>query len=257
MVLCVLGAAVLFVLFRRHERTAHRPLINLKLFARTAFTTGIIRVALGYALLYGMLFLMSFALIHGLHNSASLAGIKLAVIPVALGVIAPLGVAFSERFSSRRVGVTAMILCTAAIAALSAIAFAPKGTLISGLSAFAVFGMGLGLFMAPNSAATIGAAPPDQSGTAGALVNLFRVLGSCLGISAASSMMSWRTHVLAGPDGFDKVYFEGSRLLDAVESSLLMLAVFALAVIITAVINARASSQGRLGKSPVRPEPSP
>src|SRR5262249_2983189 len=59
---------------------------------------------------------------------------------------------------------------------------------------------------------------------------------------AASSMMSWRTQ-LAGPDDFDKVYFEGSRLLDAVESSLMMLAVFALVVIVTAVINARASSR--------------
>jgi EmrB/QacA subfamily drug resistance transporter len=242
MILCLAAAAVLFVLFVRQQKATRWPLIDLALFGRTAFTTGIIRVALGYALLYGMLFLMSFALMHGLHNSAQLAGLKLAVIPVALGVIAPLGVAFSVRFTSRRVGVISMILCTAAIAALAAIAFSPKGTLITGLSAFAVFGMGLGLFMAPNSTATIGAAPPDQSGTAGALVNLFRVIGSCLGVSAASSMMSWRMQVLAGPDDFDKVYFEGSRLLDAVESSLVMLSVFALIVVVTAAINARARS---------------
>ena len=43
-------------------------------------------------------------------------------------------------------------------------------------------------------------------------------------------------------DDFDKVYFEGSRLLDAVESSLMMLAVLALIVVVTAVINARARS---------------
>ena len=54
--------------------------------------------------------------------------------------------------------------------------------------------------------------------------------------------MSWRMQVLAGPDDFDKVYFEGSRLLDAVESSLMLLAVFALIVVVTAVINARARS---------------
>jgi EmrB/QacA subfamily drug resistance transporter len=241
MTLCVAAAVLLLALFVRQERAVRQPLIDLALFRRTAFATGIIRVALGYALLYGMLFLMSFALIHGLHNSATVAGLKLAVIPVALGMIAPLGVAFSERFTSRRMGVTAMILCTAAIAGLSAIAFSPKGTLITGLSSFAVFGMGLGLFLAPNSTATIGAAPAGQSGTAGALVNLFRVVGSCLGVSAASSVMSWRMQVSAGSYDFDQVYFEGSHLLDAVETSLMMLAIFALIVIVTAAINARAA----------------
>ncbi|MBV8187590.1 MAG: MFS transporter [Alphaproteobacteria bacterium] len=238
MLLCVAGAAGLFVLFARRERVARWPLIDLTLFARVAFTTGLIRVALGYALLYGMLFLMSFALVHGLHNSPAVAGLKLALIPIALGVIAPLGVVFSDRFTPRRVGVVSMILCTAAIAALSAIAFAPRGALITGLSAFAIFGMGLGLYLAPNSTSTIGAAPASQSGAAGALVNLFRTLGSCVGISAASSMMSWRMHQAAGAD-FDRILFEGSPLLDAIESSLLVLAGFALMVIVTAWINAR------------------
>jgi EmrB/QacA subfamily drug resistance transporter len=242
MMLCIAAAAVLFMLFVRQQKATRWPLIDLALFARTAFTTGVIRITLGYALLYGMLFLMSFALINGLHDSVRLAGLKLAIIPVALGVIAPLGVVLSECFTSRRVGVVSMMLCAAAIAAVAAIAFSPKGTLITGLSAFAVFGLGLGLFMAPNSAATIGAAPPDQSGTAGTLVNLFRVIGCCLGVSAASSMMSWRTQVLAGPDNFDKTYFEGSRLLDAVESSLMMLAVFIVIVLVSALINARARS---------------
>jgi hypothetical protein len=136
------------------------------------------------------------------------------------------------------VGIASMILCTAAIAALSAIAFAPKGTLITGLSAFAMFGIGLGLYLAPNSTSTIGAAPASQSGAAGSLVNLFRVIGSCLGISAASSAMSWRLHQMGGPD-FDRIFFEGSDLLDAVESSLLVLAGFALLVIVTAWINVR------------------
>jgi EmrB/QacA subfamily drug resistance transporter len=242
MLLCLAAAAVLFTLFVRRQRATRWPLIDLALFARTAFTTGIIRVVMGYTLLYGMLFLMSFALVSGLHDSALLSGLKLAVIPIALGAIAPLGVALSARFTPRRVGIISMLICTAAIVALAAIALSPKGTLISGLSAFAVFGVGLGLFMAPNSTATIGAAPPDQSGTAGALVNLFRVLGSCLGVSGVSSMMSWRTQVLAGPDTFDKTYFEGSRLLDAVESSLMMLAVFIVIVLVSALINARARS---------------
>jgi hypothetical protein len=74
-------------------------------------------------------------------------------------------------------------------------------------------------------------------------VNLFRVIGSCLGVSAASSVMSWRMQVSAGSDDFDKVYFEGSSLLDAVESSLVVLAIFAVIVVVTAVINARSAHE--------------
>jgi EmrB/QacA subfamily drug resistance transporter len=228
MIVSAVAAIVLLALFLRHERVVANPLVDLTLFGANAFTVGIVGVALGYALMYGMFFLMSFALIHGLHESARLVGIKLAVIPIAIGLLAPFAMSLSERWGSRAIGVVGMALCTVATITISGLALHPIGTLISGLSAFAVFGIGLGLFMAPNANATIEAAPASRAGTASALVNLMRALGSCLGISAASSMMSWRMQQLAGVDTFDKVYFEGSRLLDAVESSLAVLVVFAL-----------------------------
>jgi len=228
MILSVVAAVVLLALFLRHERVAASPLVDLSLFGANAFTAGIVGVAMGYALMYGMFFLMSFALIHGLHESARLVGIKLAVIPIAIGLLASFAISLSERWGSRAVGVVGMGLCTAAIVTISGLALHPIGTLISGLSAFAVFGVGLGLFMASNTNATMEAAPASRAGTASALVNLMRALGSCIGISAASSMMSWRMRQLAGPDELDKLYFEGSRLLDGVESSLAVLVLFAL-----------------------------
>jgi hypothetical protein len=227
MILCAVATMVFLMLFVRQERMTPRPLIDLALFGGRAFAAGIVGVVLGYTLLYGMFFLMSFALVHGLHESARLAGLKLAIIPVAIGLVAPLGVVLSERLGSRAVGAAGMMLCTAALVALAAIAFSPIGSLVSGLSAFALFGAGLGLFVAPNSHATIDAAPASHSGTAGAMVNLSRVLGSCIGISTSSSMMSWRMEGLPGSDRLD-ILFGDRRLLNAVESSLTMLAVFAL-----------------------------
>ena len=64
-----------------------------------------------------MLVLMAFALQKGLDNSATMAGLKLAVIPDVLGLVAPLGISCGERFSSRRVGTAGMALCLAAVAA--------------------------------------------------------------------------------------------------------------------------------------------
>ncbi len=163
MIVCVVAVPVLLALFVRQERRTAFPVIDLALFGHRAFVAGIIGVAFGYALLYGMFFLMSFALVHGLHESARLAGLKLAVIPVAIGLVAPLSAVLSERFGSRSTGVAGMVLCIAAIAVLSAIAFKPVGTLVSGLSAFALFGVGLGLFVSPTSHATIDAAPASHS----------------------------------------------------------------------------------------------
>jgi membrane protein CcdC involved in cytochrome C biogenesis len=64
----------LFALFVWRECVAPASLIDLALFGHRAFTAGVIGVSLSYALVFGMFFLMSFALIHGFHNSALLAG---------------------------------------------------------------------------------------------------------------------------------------------------------------------------------------
>ncbi len=221
MILCVAGSIVFLALFVRQEKRAAVPLVDLKLFRNRAFAGGIAGVALGYALLYGMLFLMAFALQKGLDNSATVAGLKLAVIPVVLGLAAPLGISLGERSSSRRVGTAGMAACLAAVAALALIAFGPDRFAIR-LCALALFGFGLGLFMAPNSHATIDAAPAERSATAGALVNLARVFGSCIGISATSSTMAWQLGRLSGRDLMSPAF------VGAVESSLLLLAGLAL-----------------------------
>src|SRR5438477_172202 len=73
MILVIIGAVTLFALFVWRERVAPAPLVDLALFGHRAFTAGVVGVSLSYALVFGMFFLMSFALIHGFHNSALLA----------------------------------------------------------------------------------------------------------------------------------------------------------------------------------------
>ncbi|WP_091442310.1 hypothetical protein [Ancylobacter rudongensis] len=46
-------------------------------------------MVLGYGLLYGVFFLMSFGLAHGYGESTAEAGLRLALVPVALGLVAP------------------------------------------------------------------------------------------------------------------------------------------------------------------------
>ena len=118
-----------------------------------------------------------------------------------------------------RVGGVALAI--AALVALTTIALHPIGSLVTGLSSFAVFGVGVGLFMAPTNHAAIQAAPAKHTIQASSTINVLRVFGSCVGLSIASSVMSWR---MAEHDA----YFGGHPLIDAIESSLGVLVIFAL-----------------------------
>jgi hypothetical protein len=107
-----------------------------------------------------------------------------------------------------------------------------------GTAAFALFGAGLGVFIAPNNHATIKAAPASLSGEAGSLLNLMRVLGTSLGVASASATLSWRLKTETGShDGW--IPFAGHPLLGAVESSLVMLAVMAIAAGAVSLIRPR------------------
>jgi hypothetical protein len=120
-----------------------------------------------------------------------------------------------------------MAICIAVLIVLSVIAPEERIGLDIGLSLLALFGAGIGLFIAPTNTATVSAAPADFSGQAGAMLNLMRSLGTSIGIAAASSMLSWRVLAvtLAPSSAFNS---EGHPLLAAIESSFAMLMIFAL-----------------------------
>jgi len=223
---CVVSFVVLTALFIRRERSTSFPLVNLRLFSSPAFTAGAAGAALGYALLYGMFFLISFALMRGYHLTPATAGLRLTVIPVAVGVVAPLSGLLTDRWGSHLVRGTGMAASFAALCALSVLAPEERIGLVAGLSLLALYGAGIGLFIAPNNAATMSAAQAELSGEAGAMLNLMRSLGTGIGIAAASSMLTWRMmDVKLYPSG--DFTFGGHPLLAAAESSFAMLMIFA------------------------------
>jgi MFS family permease len=230
-----ISSAMLIWLLVRHERASSSPLIDLRLFRSTAFSCGVIGVVLGYAMLYGMFFLMSFALEHGHGDSPAAAGFRLAAIPIALGVVAPFSGALSDRLGVRLLSVTGMVMCIAALLILGIVEADPTTSRQVGTAAFALFGAGLGVFIAPTNHATLKAAPASLSGEAGSMLNLMRVLGTSLGVASASSTLAWRLETVTGSHG-SWISFAGRPLLDAVESSLAMLAIMAIAAGILSLI---------------------
>jgi EmrB/QacA subfamily drug resistance transporter len=227
-------AVVLFWLLARRERASPSPLINPGLFRIPAFYIGAVAVALSYALLYGIFFLMSFALEHGYAESPAEAGFRLALVPIALGLTAPFSSDLMERFGVRVVSVAAMLCCIAAVVLLIFSTADIAYHHIDHTVAFLLFGIGLGVFIAPNNTATLAAVPAELSGAAGSMLNLIRSLGTSIGVAAGAAALSWR---LRAEDGTQTWLTANSdTLLAAVGSSLPVLALLAILSVAAALI---------------------
>jgi Na+/melibiose symporter-like transporter len=231
------AAVVLLSLFIRRERRTPEPLVDLDLFRITPFAGGTLAIVLSYAMLYGIFFLMSFALVRGYHASPLAAGLRLAIIPVALGIVAPFSGALHERLGKRTVLLSGMGVCTAALILLSVVLTGTADSLPRVMVALAVFGAGLGMFIAPNNSATMSAAPRDRSGEAGGLLNLMRVFGTSIGVAGASAVLSWRLEALTGV-GNRTLTAPREALLGAVNDGLLLLGAFAFLAGLTSVLRA-------------------
>ncbi len=200
-------------------------MIDLDLFRRPAFSGGCIAVVFSYAMLYGMFFAMAFALVRGYHDQPLAAGLRLTIIPIALGIVAPFSGALYE-LHPRIVMVAGMTVCLAAALVLATVLTGTPASLPGVMIALAAFGGGLGLFIAPNNSAVISAAPAERSGEAGGLLNLMRMFGTGIGVAAGSSVLSWRLELTTGV-GERTVGATEQALLAAVGDVLLMLGAFA------------------------------
>ena len=191
----LVGLLLLIGFVRREQRTIS-PLIDLGLFRNAVFVAGNVAGLLSYATLFGAFFVLPFVLEQAYGDSSFTAGLRLTVIPAALGLVAPLSGALYDRLGARFLTVSGMV---AALAGLLALSFAlDAGRLTLATAALALFGIGQGLFTAPNNSAIMASAAAGQSGQAGGVLFVMRSLGMSLGISLASVILAWQLPVLPG-----------------------------------------------------------
>ena len=220
------ASALFAALFIWRERRLESPLIDLHLFAVPAFTGGVLGVSLSYALLYAMFFLMSFAFVRGFDESSFSSGLRLAVVPVCIGLVAPVAGKLYESRGPRKLTTAGMALSGAGIVLAWLSLNGAKPSLLALAGGLAVFGAGLGLYIAPNNSATIAAAGKGRTGEAGGLLSLMRVLGSMAGVVAASTALSWRLHPRTG-SGAGTLSMPGHTVVEAVQDALWVLLLFA------------------------------
>ena len=163
----------------------------------------------------------------GYENDPVVAGLKLAIIPVSIGIVAPIAGGVADWMGAQRLSVAGMALCFAALIGLTALAMEPAPNPWLGFLGLVAFGIGLGVFIAPNNHATINTVPASLAGVAGATLNLTRILGTVVGVASSSSLLSWQLQAATGSTGRKLAAFSPHHFIEAIAGGLIMLAAFA------------------------------
>lgn len=179
-------SAVLGIGFVLRERRCPYPMVDLSMFARVRFATGMAGGLLAFAVLFGLMVVTPFYLERGTGAGTARTGLELMVMPIALGLVAPLAGRLADRFGVRPPVVAGMSLVVVGLGAMAA--RHPTGGGLVGL--LAIVGLGLGLFNSPNNAGIMASVPAEQSGSASGLLNMGRGLGTALGLAIAAALFA-------------------------------------------------------------------
>ncbi len=176
------GGVALLAAFLVHEGKARAPLLPLTMFRSRAFSGANLTTLFVYAALGGLFFLLMLQLQNGLGLSPLAAGASLLPINALLLVLSPVAGALATRIGPRW-----PMTAGASIAGVGMLLFIrvrPDASYLGAiLPALIVFGVGLGMLVAPLTAAVLEPAPEELKGIASALNNAVARLAGLIAVA--------------------------------------------------------------------------
>ncbi len=183
----IAATAVLFVagmaaLIRVESRSAH-PFIDPSLLGIRLFAFSVAAAMILFVGLFFITFLMPFYMVHPLEYSMNRVGATMMIPFVFLFFVAPISGALSDRIGSRALCTMGMALLAVALLLLSRLT--DRATVMDMAWRLALSGIGVAVFISPNSSAALGAVPSRHRGIASGSVATARNLGMVIGVAAA------------------------------------------------------------------------
>ena len=176
---------VSFVVIERRRREAMLP---LDLF-RSGTYTGANLVTLLVALaMFGVFFFVSLYMQNILGYSAVETGAAFLPLTILIILVAPVAGRSSDRFGSRGLMTTGMVLIALQLVMLSRLS--ADASFWNLLPAFLVGGVGMALTMTPSAAAATRSVPVDKAGVGAAVLNSARQIGGTMGIAIMGAIMA-------------------------------------------------------------------
>ena len=184
LLLCLAVGVIGALAFVRRERRVAVLLIDLSIVRRPALAVGLSSGLVSYLALFGILFAVPYYLSAERVGAASI-GLQLAVLPVAIGVTAPIAGRLVDRVGDSAVTAAGLLLAAAGM-----LEIALRHDTAGLLSGLALAGVGLGGLTPANNAAIMSASPPGHTGLVSGLLNMTRGLGTALGVALTGAVFT-------------------------------------------------------------------
>ncbi|MFQ5612290.1 MAG: DHA2 family efflux MFS transporter permease subunit [Anaerolineae bacterium] len=181
---------VFLVAFIIIEWRTSQPMIDLRLFRNSLFSINLVTGFATFVAIAGAMILMPFYLENILGYETRQVGLLMALVPIVLGVVAPISGALSDRVGTRpiaSVGLLALLIGYYALSTLD-----EQTTALGYLLRLLPIGIGMGVFQSPNNSAIMGAAPRERLGIASGLLSITRTLGQIAGIAVLGAVWAGR-----------------------------------------------------------------
>jgi EmrB/QacA subfamily drug resistance transporter len=196
-VIASIGVGLLFLgVFIWWELHNDHAMLDLRFFKNPRFSAASGTITLTYFALFGSTFLLTQYFQFVLGYTPLKAGLMTA--PVAIGIMgfAPQAPKFVERFGTKRVIVTGLLIVALALC------FYASDTVMSsffgGILVRIMFGAGMGLTTAPATESIMGSLPPGRAGVGSAVNDTTRQTGGALGVAVLGSIFALRYHAVIG-----------------------------------------------------------
>ncbi|MFI2377631.1 MFS transporter [Streptomyces sp. NPDC018964] len=183
----LVGTGLLTVFVRRQRRRAH-PLVDLRMFARPAFSTSVGCIVLAMLALVGLELIAAQYLQLVLGLSPLETGLRLLPLTIAAMAAGLAGARMLRRFGPRRMVCSGFCLTAAAVVALTAMGGQDDAPLL--LTGFVLLGFGLETTLFGAYESMLSEAPPDRAGGAAAIGETSYQLGAGIGIALLGSVMN-------------------------------------------------------------------
>ncbi|MZP42674.1 DHA2 family efflux MFS transporter permease subunit [Heliobacterium gestii] len=195
--LFAVGAAA----FVAWERRVEQPMLDLGLFKNRVFLSANFAGLMNFMALSSMMFLLPFFMQQVLRMDAGRIGMVLTVSPALMLVMSPLSGTLSDKFGTRRLAFAGQSLVAVSLFLMAGLR--PEAQAVDVIWRLSIFGLGAGIFQAPNNSAVMGSVPRHRLGIGSGVLATVRNVGMVLGIAVSSALVTWQAGVHAAPGAVD------------------------------------------------------
>jgi EmrB/QacA subfamily drug resistance transporter len=183
-------AVVVLAVFAWWESHSTHPMLRLSVFENPRFSAASLGITLIFFAMFGTLFLLTQYLQSVLGYSTVKAGAVLLPQAAVLMIFAPLSNVWVQRFGSKVVVTTGLLIVTASLVAFSA--FEPDSSVLLVIAVTALLGLGMANVLAPCTDSIMGSLPRAKAGVGSAVNDTTRQFGGAVGVAVFGSLVASR-----------------------------------------------------------------